>query len=781
MLLRRQVFVFVSSSMREFEEVRGELEARLTEIGGVESWFFEFHAVASGAPPEVQYLDYARSCDLFVLVLGRSESVATMAEYRAAFEDNPQKILPFYFGPTSPEIQPFRDLVDQRHSRVLATKTDQLLGSIVAAVDEAVALGTPVVNELCVDLERRIHHLENFVQLLVQLTFVPLVDVRDQEAQLLASVAMLDENFVLTGPGGSGKTFASIVQLLKWARSQPQRLPLYLRADAEEANATSLIKRGLGAMRFYPGDDLVERYGREGRLLLVFDGVDELSDDLRGAYLDSVERFAARFPRCKMLFLTRRLPDERLASFEKLRMSPLSQDAILDFLEVQGYPPLGQWDIPAEIRDLVAWPLWIQMFAKFGAEAGSALSLLQRLVDYRLQRWKATEGLRLKTRQVLSELALSARPGVVISRSEATERLAEWSLSPTTTARFNVEPAEKMIDSALATGLVEAEGQALIFIHPLIGTYIAAEGGASRSSVPELSATDRELAAFLAPMLDEARAEDFVAVLCQHDIFTLARTLRLTRPKPRRSNIEGDIARFDRAFSALAGLAGFADTLEGTTTLALLGGPWIAVGRVVGDCPRVATVKSAEHQLDTLFPTGFVYWDANPFNTRSPELVAAAEVLAKFKERFVAMRPLGDPHGDYREVDVEAEVRAPEALENRVFAFLDAYNLAKRRFAAAVSLSNNKLVALGEREPIATLFVHGESSRVRVDWGQEQRTFVIHQEDPDYRGYPLQTILDADPDAVAYDELKKEVEREIGSSIRSQAWSKPYLLAGWAW
>lgn len=274
MFLRRRLFIFISSSIHEFESVRPKIESRISRSGAVDSWRFESHAVAAGTGPEAQYLEFAKTCDLFVLVIGSEESSATLAEYEEAFFDNPQKILPFFYGSASAGVREFRSLIDSRHTRVATRTSEELTSRIGAAVEEAIAVGTPITRLMSEAFQYRLAQLDRFVDLTIPQSFVPMVEESSSTLARPEGLGRAIERLghvVLEGPGGAGKTFASLVQLLRWSNDlEKHRLPLFLRAGPDAQTAPTLVKDAFDSFRFSPGDELVERYGREGRLNLVF-------------------------------------------------------------------------------------------------------------------------------------------------------------------------------------------------------------------------------------------------------------------------------------------------------------------------------------------------------------------------------------------------------------------------------------------------------------------------------------------------------------------------------
>lgn len=775
--------------MREFESVRPEIESRISSSGAVDSWRFECHAVAAGTGPEAQYLDYARNCDLFVLVIGSEESSATLAEYKEAFEDNPRKILPFFFGKSSRGVHAFRSLIDSRHTRVATRRPQELISRIGTAVDETIATGAPITRQMSEACLRRLAQLDHLVDSRIQQTFVPMVEESDKaipQPERLGRALEDHGQIVLEGPGGSGKTFASLTQIFLWTNDpERQRLGLFLRASPGSHTVPSLLTDAFDAFRFSPGDQLMDRYGREGRLNLVFDGYDELSDEERLTYAGSVEQFADRFPRCPAIFVSRRLPEDLLINFQRFSMSPLSEEIVVGFLASQGYPDLHYWDIPPEVRDLACWPLWIELLAKFGTDVASGLSLLQSLVDFRLSKQDPLGARRIKVKEALGELALACRPAITVTRQEGITRVSEWMQEKSVAARFKAEPAESLIESSLATGIIEAEGDSLLFVHPLLATVLAAEAAAVKPKPPAQTAVDQELSAFLVPLLPESRCEDVVAILRSHDIFVLARTLRLARRTKRSNSIEGDLIRFDYAFGHLAHLAGMneATRCPEETTSIIHSDEWMALARRPGQKPELvdgedfASWASPEDGRSS----DYVLWDVNPLSSLTPELLAAAEVLARFKQNFKALRPPGDPYDRAEDDELKRLLETPQQLRQLTIRFVTEMNDAKRQLAAEAGLNKAAGVRIGEGQPEITVYPMGANSRVKVTWGHAKLRYAIRQEDPDLEGFALGSVVAEDIPPLAYHELEQEVEQELGSSINSQAWQKPHLLAKWTW
>ncbi len=132
----------LSSTITELADMRRNVRELVDEAGLATAWLFEEHASAAGSTPNEQYLGIARTCDLYVLIVANQHSPATEAEYEAAYEDNPEKVLPFFLGDGTPDVAHFRNLIERRHTRVVRYDLDELAHVISHAIENAVQTGS---------------------------------------------------------------------------------------------------------------------------------------------------------------------------------------------------------------------------------------------------------------------------------------------------------------------------------------------------------------------------------------------------------------------------------------------------------------------------------------------------------------------------------------------------------------------------------------------------------------------------------------------------------------
>lgn len=271
---------------------------------------------------------------------------------------------------------------------------------------------------------------------------------------------------------------------------------------------------------------------------------------------EDVAAFADRFPRVRLMLLARSLEEGALSNFTRCESARLPEEALAQLFRLQGLEDFRvDRDVPKQVRDLAERPFWAGLLATLGLSAETGLVLLQRLVDRRLEAVVPQDAMRrLKLRFVLGELALRTWPTIDLSFSAALAAVAASWEDPAAVGRFAFEPAETLIEEARATGLVDAEGDRLVFVHPLVAALLASEAAASRSTLPP-DLNDKS-AAFVAALLPEDRNGDIASLLASRDIFALARALRLRPGQERTETISVDARRYADTMLQLAPLSG---------------------------------------------------------------------------------------------------------------------------------------------------------------------------------------------------------------------------------
>ena len=209
-LLEAEPVVMFSSTILELLDVREQAAQRIDQSGVAQSWRYEVHAVAAGASASEQYVGMARACDLFVLIVASDASAATEAEYLAAYDDNPEKILVFYVGDGSADVRPFRRQLDDRHARVQRETSNELVDPIAAAVIDVIRTGKILRPALLARLDERIERARTLVSQ-VPVLLLPLLEDSNGSKVTLPSLMGTDLQLALSGIGGSGKSMSAYI------------------------------------------------------------------------------------------------------------------------------------------------------------------------------------------------------------------------------------------------------------------------------------------------------------------------------------------------------------------------------------------------------------------------------------------------------------------------------------------------------------------------------------------------------------------------------------------
>jgi len=155
MLVRWRPTVFVSSAIDGLEDLRERVYEEIRALHLADAWLFEFHAVAAGSPPEDQYLAAARSCDVFVLLVGDEARPGTIAEYEVAVADNPAKVLPFVYGAATASSAELRARLRDSHAYKRLRSLEELSGVVAGAVGAYLETGSIARPGLLTRLEER--------------------------------------------------------------------------------------------------------------------------------------------------------------------------------------------------------------------------------------------------------------------------------------------------------------------------------------------------------------------------------------------------------------------------------------------------------------------------------------------------------------------------------------------------------------------------------------------------------------------------------------------------
>jgi len=283
-------------------------------------------------------------------------------------------------------------------------------------------------------------------------------------------------------------------------------------------------------------------------------------------------------------------------------------------------------------------------------------------------------------------------------------------------------------------------------------------------------AVDDDLVSFVAALTPESTVDLRLEALKRGSILAVAAYVRLGRADQRGADPREDLIRADNAYSALARLVGSAPSQH----LSML----IRDGYV---CLRPSNALEPSVVMESPFEawllppdaeaTNAVCWRGNPFESTSPEMVAAKIAMIGFKRSWSRLRPAGQSL-------VDPSVRAATLIERPDFRsliveFVVRHGSARRDLLTKVGLRGSGLDNTPGQPRIVVITKNG-TAHYTVEWGAAEAVVEI-QSAGDPLGTSIQHVL-ADPEASAYEDLQRDLEAAMGSAMFSHATRKPASL-----
>ncbi len=307
------------------------------------------------------------------------------------------------------------------------------------------------------------------------------------------------DHVLLVGRPGSGKSTALARLLLQEAenalKDQQAKIPVLveLRYLPSEANESSVCDRILAFMHKHdPALDIdeagIKQLLRQGRLLLLVDGVNELPSD-RGRVM--VNQFRELYQKtCPMIFTTRELSaGGDLGITKRLEMQPLTepqmQQFVMAYLPTQGERLLRQ--LSGRLREFGQTPLLLWMLCSLFQQSEQIppnLGMVFRAFtvgygDRIKQNVTLSKDSRAWWGRLLQYLAFKMTCGesltelqVAISRRKAEQFLVEFLRGK---VEFADDLAVRWLEDLLKHHLIQISNDRIEFRHQLIQEYYAAE------------------------------------------------------------------------------------------------------------------------------------------------------------------------------------------------------------------------------------------------------------------------------------------------------------------
>lgn len=763
--------VMISSTIGELKVERQQIADALTNERLADGWLFELHATAAGEPPEARYLDVARTCDLYVVVVAEQGSEATEAEYEAAYRDNPRKILPFFIGDSTSATQAFRKLLEKRHTRVARNKRNDLAAAVVEAIGQHVRSGEIVRSSLLERLDDQLRRAERVVSTSMPLAFIPtlredrgLSSTGSDATSPATNVLARESHILLEGIGGSGKTYGALAMASH--ASTAGKLPVILRPSSDSLSVRELVQGEFEAARFFPGATLLQEMLRDGRLAIVIDGIDALAVDDRRIVLADVTDLARKYPRSIVICCVRRALPEELPHFARFTIAALTDEQIGDLFRSVNIPQVK--DFPSQVADLARWPLWAWALLEVGPSVPTGLVLLQRLLDHRIKRSAAYSA--IETELLASAgaaIAFVAWPQPSMPALRALTVITDWGARPQVRERFDVPAAETIIERLSAAGIIQLTPE-VEFAHPLFATYLGAKHAATEEPMTAAMATDPEFAMFVTALLTHERTDEILANLKYHGPVGQARYLRLVAEEPRKPD-EDDAITFGTLTEALTGSAAECIVTDEWTA-------WRTAST-----PRMPGTAEVEEWL----ARGEVnFMQGNVFERRRPIDLAAIESLARFKDLATRQRPHEDRFERPRDDEFKSIRKLPRAeLDELILQAVLDWRTEWRQQAVAMGISTLPETTVGDGDPHVTVAETWPDPGLLIEWGKTARVEWVQPDgnERDWRYQPLSRFLEPGRSARIYDDLARRAERALGCAFSSQAWARPEHVAAWAW
>jgi hypothetical protein len=281
-------------------------------------------------------------------------------------------------------------------------------------------------------------------------------------------------------------------------------------------------------------------------------------------------------------------------------------------------------------------------------------------------------------------------------------------------------------------------------------------------------AADVELAMFIAAMLPADRGDEKIGHLLNHGPVGQARYLRLIPESARRPEAEDAIS-FGRVVEVLSGSAAECIVTEAWTA-------WRTAKESTAQAPDAIERWLADGEVNFL--------KGNAFASRSPVDVAVIEALARFKDHALRQEPDEERFERLSESELRRLRHRPRAeLDDLIVQAVLDWRSEWRALASSLGVSTLPETVIGDGDPQITAIKERPDPRVRIKWGGMPGVTWV-EPDPDGRHWdylPLSTFLDPGRTARIYHDLVERAERAIGCPFGSQAWSRPELVAAWAW
>jgi hypothetical protein len=302
---------------------------------------------------------------------------------------------------------------------------------------------------------------------------------------------------VVLGDPGSGKTtLLRMIALHEGARlgqTEWWRLPVYipLRQMGECQDILKLARSVLDSQTSLKAANAFDSALASGRLLLILDGLDELTDSVRPQWYAGIARLSQEYPTLGVYIGTRHWGyDWHFSGFLHAKLQPFGSDQIEEWLRVRLTRSSKELTshltsaltTDSDLRTLASTPLTLALLASVYERTGTMprrkADLIARYLEVMLETWDASRGVRRYPYNFLREdkveaLSLAALTAWKESRMDFTED-AFSTLHQSWSDLGSREAAKRLLrDSGFLTR-ESGQEQRWLFTHELFRDYLVA-------------------------------------------------------------------------------------------------------------------------------------------------------------------------------------------------------------------------------------------------------------------------------------------------------------------
>ena len=370
---------------------------------------------------------------------------------------------------------------------------------------ELPALTADEVNQYLLELRQRLSKSEGIVpdqvidvrSQFIRPDFIDLKPLTSGEERVSWDGFLHRGRMVLLGAPGSGKTTCLRRMALEFSdpenlKEPPFSIPIYLqmRDFADTSLGIETIQRALMTQHGRPLTESFSKLSESGQFLLLFDGLDEVTEQERDRLAESIRNITHLFPQNRVVISTRKAAYRwQFPDYTHLEIQPFTLPQIKEW-SCQNLHNKRSWKLfftylneSEELLEVIKNPLLLSlttaMFVRQSVTPHNLTTLLKHFVKALIEDWDSTRSIvRHKSRwtaphrlyPILCNLSFECRKAGQVSFS--TEDVIKWRKDP-----IERIPARQLLDAVSEiSGLIsQTASDKWVFKHKLVMDYLAAQ------------------------------------------------------------------------------------------------------------------------------------------------------------------------------------------------------------------------------------------------------------------------------------------------------------------